>query len=105
MDELKNMQREAAELKAERKRPRPTAKSAAGKKSRSGEDRNEMEPPVHDSADEEQASELDKSVQDLASHLESAGKEIEEAAREHPVLALLMAFTFGIVVGHLLSRR
>jgi ElaB/YqjD/DUF883 family membrane-anchored ribosome-binding protein len=105
IDELKTMQREAAELKAEQKKPRPRAKSAAGKKSRSGEDRNAEKPPVHGSADEDQASELDKNVQDIASHLESAVKEIEEAAKERPMLALLAAFTIGIVVGHLLSRR
>jgi hypothetical protein len=31
--------------------------------------------------------------------------EIEEATREHPALALLAAFTIGIVVGQLSSRR
>jgi ElaB/YqjD/DUF883 family membrane-anchored ribosome-binding protein len=105
IDELKTMQREAAELKAEQKKPRPKAKTVAEKKSRSEEDRNAEKPPVHGSSGEDQASELDKSVQDIASHLESAGKEIEEAAKERPVLALLAAFTIGIVVGHLLSRR
>jgi hypothetical protein len=110
MDELKTMQREAAELKAEQKKPRPKAESAAGKKSGSGEERNAGKPSMPDSASEDQtgevqASELDKSVQDIAFHLKSVGKGIEEAAKECPVLASLTAFTIGIVVGHLLSRR
>lgn len=68
IDELKNMQREASELQAERKKPRSTAKSAAGQNSRTVEDRNVKEPPVYDSAAEEQTSEWDKPVQDLAAH-------------------------------------
>ena len=105
IDELKTMQREAAELRAERKRSRSTAKPAAGPKSVTVEDLNSTERPVQDSAAEKQTSEWDKPVQDLAAQIESAAKEIEEAARDRPALALLAAFTIGIVVGHLLSRR
>jgi len=105
IDELKTMQRESAEQGAEGKQPPSTAKSASGQNSRTVEDRNTTEPPVQDSAAEEQTSEWDKPVQDLAAQIETAAKEIDEAAREHPAMALLAAVTIGIIVGHILTHR
>ena len=32
-------------------------------------------------------------------------KQLEDTAREHPALVLLAAFTTGVVVGNLFSRR
>ena len=61
--------------------------------------------PAEGPAGEEQAPEWEKAVQDLTTDLERTVNEIEEAARERPALALLAAFTIGIVVGHLLARR
>jgi ElaB/YqjD/DUF883 family membrane-anchored ribosome-binding protein len=105
IDELKSMQREAVELKADQKKPRPRAKTAVRKKPKNEEDHIAEKAPVHGSVGEDLASELDKSVQEIASLLESAGKKIEETVKERPTLSLLTAFTLGIVVGHFLSRR
>ena len=50
-------------------------------------------------------SDLEESMQELSDNLESAVQEIEEAAKEHPALVALVAFTLGLVVGQLFSRR
>jgi DNA invertase Pin-like site-specific DNA recombinase len=102
---LKTLQRQATELRDERKGRRSAAKSAAGKKSKKVEDSKVTDPPAQDSAGEKQAPEQDKTIQDLAAHLESAWKEIEEAAKERPALTVLAAFFTGIVVGHIFSHR
>jgi hypothetical protein len=105
IDELKTLQREAAELKAERAKPRSTRRSAAGRKSETTEDRGVEAAPAEGPAGEEQVPEWEKAVRDLTTDLERTVNEIEEAARERPALALLAAFTIGIVVGQLFSRR
>lgn len=155
IDELKTLQREAAELRAERKRPRATAKPDAPEQPETAEQREETAPPVDDSVSDNQTSpqkettkpqpkrtrtrstakstarktsgtreehtaekpsavdsvekelppEADKSVRELAVQIESVVKEMEAAARERPALALLAAFTIGIVVGQLFARR
>ena len=44
-------------------------------------------------------------LEGLAPQVENIMTELEEAATEHPALALLAAFGIGIFVGQLLSRR
>lgn len=145
IDELKALQREAAELRKERQKAHSTAESAgeqneqqvaepmgkeqvtskpeipvgktprkrsvsvAGspvkKKSATVEEQEVANPSVEDAGDEALLPEADKAVRDLAVQIESVVKELEEAARERPALALLAAFTIGIVVGQLFSRR
>ena len=106
LDELKTLQQEAAERRAQRKRRlrstrEPVPKAQSGKV----EDRNAAEPTAPDPATGEQAPEWEKSLEDLAADLEGAATEMERAVREYPALALLAAFTIGIVVGQLFSRR
>lgn len=44
-------------------------------------------------------------LQDFADQIGSIVKEMEEAASERPALALLTAFSLGILVGQLFSRK
>jgi len=44
-------------------------------------------------------------IEELTGPVENMLSELEEAASEHPALALLAAFGIGIFVGQLLSRR
>lgn len=46
-----------------------------------------------------------ETVEDLKGQIENIMSELEEAAKEHPTLALLAAFGIGVFVGQLLSRR
>jgi ElaB/YqjD/DUF883 family membrane-anchored ribosome-binding protein len=106
LDELKTLQQEAAERRAQRKRrPRSTREPVPKAQSGKVADRNATEPTAPDPAIEEQAPEWEKNLEDLAAHLEGAATEMERAVREYPALALLAAFTIGIVVGQLFSRR
>jgi len=106
VEELKNLQREASEQRAERKQPRSRAKSAAGQKSEPTEHRDATKKPsTQDPTDEEPTPESEQTVQDLEDQLESVVQKIEEVARERPVLTLLAVFTTGVIVGHVLSRR
>ncbi len=154
IDELKTLQREAAELRAKRKRPRATNKPDASQQSETLEKQEATESPAESSAseeqtsaqkekppqskrkrsrskarpaakkasatvqeqegaklptqesvDEEQSPGADKVIHDYAVQIESVVKEMEDAAKERPVLALLAAFTIGIVIGQIFSRR
>lgn len=103
-DELKILQREVAELRAQRKERRSEAESAVGETSKVMDAHEETE-PSQDSSGESQYPEWGNTIQDIATHLERVAKEIDETTRERPMLGLMAAFTSGIVVGYLLSRR
>lgn len=130
-DELKVLQQEVADLRAEKKGRSPKVKTAAeeesqtppAKKRRSraasataqtseaaGEE-NATEAPPQDASLEEQTPEedqvpdLDETLHDLVTHIDSVAKGLQEATKEHPSLGLMAAFTTGIVVGYLLTRR
>ena len=106
VDALKRMQSDAEKLRAERKRCRSTQAPAAGHASGREEDQNATETQAEpDAASEEQVSESETNVQHYADQLAGAVKQLEDAAREYPALTLLAAFTTGIVVGNLFSRR
>lgn len=62
-------------------------------------------PATNESASVAQANEAEKAIQDLAGQLESAAKTMEETLSERPGLALLAAFSLGVIVGQLFSRR
>ena len=100
MDDLKNLQREAAELREKRKRTRSSSKP--------GKDETpdpEAEADESDPADEGQLSEQDTETAGLAVHLDSVIHELETLARKHPSLALVSAFTAGFFAGKLFTRR
>ncbi len=104
VEELKRMQSDAAKLRAERKR-RPSAEEP-GAEHLSGSEENQN--ITETQAEQESAGEakvLESDVQHFADQLASAVKQLEDTTREHPALALLAAFTTGVVVGHLFSRR
>ena len=101
VDELQTLQREADEMLAKSKNPRSTCRPEPETK----EEQKETEPGMQDSVDEDQTVDSKKTDHDLAVQIESVLKNMEEAATERPALALLAAFTLGIIVGQLLSRR
>jgi chromosome segregation ATPase len=128
-NELKALQQEVAELRGERKgrrskatskaeeasqesktkRRRSKATSDADQEVQTVEEQSVTEPQAsaieEQRSEEEQVPELDKTIQDLVTHIESVTKGLQEATRENPALGLMAAFTTGIVVGYLLSRR
>lgn len=84
--DVERLQQEAAELRTARRSRRSA-------------------PAAEERRPEAREPETEQTLQDLAALLEGATKEIEEAARQYPALALLAAFTAGIAIGHLLGRR
>jgi hypothetical protein len=86
VDELKTMKSRAADLREKRKQRLSTATS--------GGERHVKKAPK-----------TDKAVLGLDDHLEVILKKIEEAARERPGVAMLAAFTLGLVINRLLSRK
>jgi len=122
IDELKNMQREAAEQRDKRKKHRAKASIAEGQQSPAGQDqKRNPKPAENDQANEAktenlkageddqiyeaQAQETENDIQDIADQIEIAVKNMDELASERPVLTLLAAFTLGIVVGQMFSRK
>lgn len=49
--------------------------------------------------------EFTQSLSELTQHIHELAVDVEEAAKDHPALAILGAFTLGIIVGQLLTRR
>ena len=94
LDELKDLQMESQKFGKSRKHPEPLHRKRRPLKSgsRRGEGGEPLAKPV-------------ELIEDLAGPVENILSELEEAASEHPALALLAAFGIGIFVGQLLSRR
>ena len=106
IEELKDLQREATARRAARKKPRSTIKQEQAQQSEAAETHTATtKSTADDSASEAQSYEAEKTIQDFAGQIESVVKEMEEAANDHPALALLAAFSLGIIVGQLFSRR
>ena len=96
ISELMELQREAAKPKSRSKKSDSTKKSAASD-------------AAFESASDGEArghkSELEEKMQELAESIENAVAEIEDAAKEQPVLVSMVAFTLGMVIGQSFSRR
>jgi hypothetical protein len=106
VEALKRMQRDTAEGKARRQRHRPAKNPVDGQASDIPEEPNGMETQAaQDAADETPDGEKSWQDQHFADQLAHAVKQLEDAAREYPALALLAAFTTGVVVGNLFSKR
>ena len=145
LDELKALQREAAELRRERqqtdstaapaegqgsaasveatgkeegiakpakplkpttrKRKRSTGSAASSKKTSAADNQTEAEPPAATAPLEEATPESATTLEDLNIDFNAILKDMEDAARERPVLALLAAFSLGIVVSQMFSRK
>ena len=106
VDALKRMQSDAAKRRAERKR-RPSIQTPAAEHALGAEeDQNDTEKQAEQGpVDEAQVPESETNVQHYADQLAGALKQLEDTAREHPALVLLAAFTTGVVLGNLFSRR
>ena len=78
---------------------------ATDKKSPAQADPGEPEiPPTQASGDEQPPTGTEETINDLATQIGGFVTEMEAAAKERPAVALLAAFTIGIVVGQLFSR-
>ena len=100
LDELKALQREAAELRSATRRKESTAELAEGQGSAASADAPAAAAPLEEATPESTAA-----LEDVNVDLNAILKDMEDAARERPVLALLAAFSLGIVVGQMFSRR
>lgn len=93
MEELSTLRREVDELKESRMK---AAKEG-------GEQKTLVDSAAEgDSAD---AGSEKNDEHDIVGQLEKYLKEIEDAARERPALALLTTFVAGVIVGQIFSRK
>lgn len=100
LEELQALQKKSQKLRENREKPAPDVAS----KPKVGAEK--IPAPDADGQDShDSVSNLKENVTALAGDMESLFYDLEEAATEHPKLALLAAFGIGIFVGQLLSRR
>lgn len=88
-----------------RRRTRSTGSAASRKNTGAADSQTEAEPPAATESLEEATPESATTLEDLNVDFNGILKDMENAARERPVLALLAAFSLGIVVGQMFSRR
>ncbi|MGB5280228.1 MAG: hypothetical protein WBM38_04775 [Arenicellales bacterium] len=124
IEELKNMQREASEQRDKRKKERATASKTAQQRSSASQSQaastksaendqandNDAQTENMKSAEDDQNSkvqteEAEQAIQDIAGNIETLVKKLEATASERPVLTIMAAFSLGIIVGQLFSRR
>ena len=99
-DELKAMQMESQKLREQREAPESDAIAA------SQADIGKTPDPGSGTREEpESPADQDDPIEGLSDQIENIMFELEDAASEHPALALLAAFGIGVFVGQLLSRR
>ncbi len=99
--ELETLQREAEEMRRKSRKPR----SASDKEPETERDQEVAEPATQISADEELTTDPDTTANNLVVEIEGVLKNMEEIASDHPAMTLLVAFTLGIFVGHIFSRK
>ena len=88
-----------------RRRARSTGSAASGKKAKAADSQTAAELFAASAPLEEAIPESATTLEDLNVDFNGILKDMEDAARERPVLALLAAFSLGIVVGQMFSRR
>ena len=88
-----------------RRRARSSGSAATSKKTSAADSQTEAESPAASAPLEEATPESASTLNDLNVDFNGILKDMEDAARERPVLALLAAFSLGIVVGQMFSRR
>ncbi|MGW8194222.1 MAG: hypothetical protein ACWGOX_08155 [Desulforhopalus sp.] len=98
-EELSVLQQEVEELDNCKKNLGLSDKKSLSRNCRENESRR------LDDAAAEKCREYDGNFGDLTRHFESFVVEVEDLARERPVLAILGAFTLGIIVGQMFSRK
>ena len=124
IEELKNMQREASEQRDKRKKQRAKASKTAEQQSSASQsqtasakstendqaDDNDAQtekkrPAADEQNSEVQTEEAEQAIQDIAGNIETLVKKLEVTASERPMLTIMAAFSLGIIVGQLFSRR
>ena len=110
LEELKALQREAAALRSQRQQECSTAAQTEGQDDgavsvEAAQSLPEAEPAADNESLEEVIAASATTLEDLNIDFNAILKDMEDAARERPVLALVAAFSLGIVVGQLFSRK
>ena len=110
LDELKALQREAAVLRSQRQQKSPNAARTEGEEDgaasvEAADNQPEAEPATDSESLGEVIAASAERLEDLNIDFNAILKDMEEAARERPVLTLVAAFSLGIVVGQLFSRK
>jgi hypothetical protein len=100
-DDLKTLQREAAELQESRKRKGSTKTGKPQESPQTGTSKDTEKKPV----DTPTSVSSEGENRDISDQLEMYLRELEETALERPVLALLATFSLGVIVGHLFTRK
>lgn len=110
LEELKALQREAAVLRSQRQQKGSTASRPVGEEDGAAsveavDNQPEAEPATDSESLEEAIAKSAKKLEDLNIDFNTILKDMEDAARERPMLTLVAAFSLGIVVGQLFSRK
>jgi hypothetical protein len=108
IEELQQIQREASERRAERDRERletSEAKLRQTEQELSETGPGTETPSASTPAGGDVAAEAEGPIPAFSHQLGSLLEELEEAARERPAVALLAAFSLGVIVGQLFSRK
>ena len=100
--ELQTLQRDVAELQASRRRIQSVDSK---KESESLKNHSSADITTEGVATSEQSDLSENILSQLVEQMEETLQEVEEIVMERPALALLGAFAFGAIVGHLTSRR
>lgn len=106
IEELQKIQREASERRAERDKERLAAREANRRQTAGEQAEPGAETPSANAAPSGNSSaEAEGPTHALSHQLGNLLEELEEAAKERPALALLAAFSLGVIVGQLFSRK
>ena len=109
VEQVKDLQREVAELRAERK---PTQSAGTSTEIPAQETETALAPASADhlaaeseAREENPDTEWDTALEEFSTHLGNATRELERAVRKRPGLALLGSFAAGLLIGQLFPRR
>ena len=97
--------RPAQASKRAKRRHKGSTGTASSKQTSTADSQTEAGPAADVEPLEEAIAESAKTLEDLNLDFNAILKDVEDAARERPVLTLLAAFSLGIVVGQMLSRK
>lgn len=104
--ELQKLQREAAERRAQRNQERSAAREAEAQQTADEATQSAAEsPPVEIPESSQKRVEGELPAPALGEQFEIFLEDLEQAAKERPTLALLTAFSVGVIVGQLFSRK
>jgi hypothetical protein len=102
IEELQKIQREATERRAERAKGHLADEEAKVSQSAGAQ----PDSPLTDAPPGGNVSAaIERASPGLGDQLGSLLEELEDAARDHPALALLATFSLGVIVGQLFSRK